>query len=194
MTPKPSPQANNPPEPDPPAPPDDAAPPAPASPPRTYTEAELRSQINGAIQREKERSEARERKAREDAEAEKLREQGEFKAIAEQAQAKVRELEAALAARDLADLRREVAIEAGLPPALAARLHGDSREALLDDAKALAQLVQPAGPPEPVPAPGRAPSAPAAPANPRPAAPAGPQDMDQVIAEFNAHRAPVGRL
>jgi len=43
-------------------------------------------------------------------------------------------------------LRQEVAQEAGLPPKLAARLTGTDRETLLEDAKALAELVTPTQP------------------------------------------------
>ncbi|MEV6344138.1 hypothetical protein [Actinoplanes sp. NPDC051851] len=51
--------------------------------------------------------------------------------------------------------RAEVAQEAGLGPELAARLQGDSREALLADAQALAALIpaQPDGPRTPAPDP-----------------------------------------
>jgi len=57
---------------------------------------------------------------------------------ATQAEAKAAQLEAK-------QLRTEVAAEAGIPAALAARLTGATREELLADAKALAELVKPSG-------------------------------------------------
>lgn len=82
------------------------------------------------------------------AEIEQAQKAAEEKTLAEQE--KWRELAekraAELAQERTARLRMEVAAEAGLPAALAGRLRGDDREALVADAKALAELVKPVAP------------------------------------------------
>lgn len=48
-----------------------------------------------------------------------------------------------LAALELSQLRQEVAAEVGLPAKLAARIQGDDREAMVEDAKSLLEIVSP---------------------------------------------------
>ena len=54
---------------------------------------------------------------------------------------RVAELERQLADRDVADLRRKVAVEVGLPADMADRLRGDNLQALRGDAKKLAESI-----------------------------------------------------
>lgn len=98
-------------------------------------------------------------RAQADAEAAKLAEQGEYQKLAEKHQRDADELRAQLVQRDHADLQREIAIAHKLPPEMAARLQGSTRDELTADAKALAKLLA-----QPPAAPGSAPS-------PRPGAP-----------------------
>lgn len=82
-------------------------------------------------------------RAQEEAERKRLTEEAKWKELAEKTQGQIATLEAEKKARELADLRREVAAKAGLTPELAGRLQGSTREELETDAKALAQLLPP---------------------------------------------------
>lgn len=93
-------------------------------------------------------------KAQADAEAKRLAEQGEYKALYEKAQADAQAAAARLAQVEHDQQRRDAAQAAGIPQ-LWQRLQGDTPEALAEDAKALAAMMQPAqpvnGPRQPTP-------------------------------------------
>lgn len=74
-------------------------------------------------------------------------------------QGKFEQTQQNLAAEQAQRLRLEVATEKGLPPALAARLTGTTREELVADAEGLLPLLKPSAPGVP-PAPDRKPPAP----------------------------------
>lgn len=120
------------------------------APEKTFTQAELEAVIADRLGRQQRAIEAKSAKDKEAADAAKLAEQGEYKKLADAATLRASTLEAALAARDHADLQRVVAAEHKLPDALANRLTGTTREELAADAKKLAELVAtPAAPPTP---------------------------------------------
>ncbi len=78
-------------------------------------------------------------KARDDEEAKK---RGEWEKVATEREKELEELRAAIAERDLNDLKRAVAADEGLPAELAMRLTGDDEDALRKDAKALAKHLK----------------------------------------------------
>lgn len=91
-----------------------------------------------------------ESRAKKDAKAlDELKQQVQTLVSPEQVASKEQQLAEATAAAEQARheaLRLRVALDEGLPPALAARLHGDSEEALREDAAVLKQMVKaPAG-------------------------------------------------
>jgi hypothetical protein len=150
-----------------------AAQPTPA--PLTMTQAELDSLIADRLARQQRAIDAKTSKERADAEAAQLAEQGKYKELADRAVAEAETLKAQLAARDHADLQREVAAEHKLPAEMAPRLQGSTRDELAADAKGLAKLLTPATPPPPTP--GNRP-------NPRPQA--GPDAQDKTEQEMRA--------
>jgi Domain of unknown function (DUF4355) len=64
------------------------------------------------------------------------------KALATQADEKIKTIEKALNSKEHEALRYKVALDAGLPPAVAARLQGDDEEALKKDADTLSELLK----------------------------------------------------
>lgn len=107
-------------------------------------------------------AEAREQaaaKAREDAEKAQAEEQGRFRELYEAEQKRAADVEAKLAQMERDQLRRDAAQAVGIPQ-LWQRLQGETAEALAEDAKALAAMMQPAAgraattPPTPQPQPG----------------------------------------
>jgi hypothetical protein len=66
---------------------------------------------------------------------------GDFEKLADDRQAQIELLQAQIADRDAADLKRTVAAKHKLPPDLAARLVGETEAELEADAKTLAKLV-----------------------------------------------------
>jgi hypothetical protein len=84
-------------------------------------------------------------KAKADAEAASLVEQGKYKELYEKAQADAQANADKLARMELDQQRRDAAQVAGIPQ-LWQRLQGDTAEALAEDAKALAAMMQPAQP------------------------------------------------
>ena len=83
--------------------------------------------------------------AQADAEAKRLAEQGEFKTLYEAERAKAAEAAALLARMQRDQQRRDVAQAAGIPQ-LWERLKGETAEELAEDAKALAEMMQPTQP------------------------------------------------
>lgn len=106
-----------------------------------FTQADVDGLIAIRLQRERAAAADKVRKEREAAESAKALEQGEFQKLAEVRAAKIAELEASIAQRDLAELRRTVGTAYKLPEALSRRLSGETREELEADAKELAKLV-----------------------------------------------------
>jgi len=80
-------------------------------------------------------------------EAEKQRKEAEMTEL-QKLEAKLKAAEAKLAAAELTELKRSVAAEVGLPAAFAERLQGDTREALLEDAKNLLEALPKPAPPK----------------------------------------------
>jgi len=114
---------------------------------KTFSQADLDRIIATRLEQERTQATQRLERERQDAQARAAAEAGDHKTVAEQAQARVKELEAAIAARDHAELQRTVAAKAGLPADLAARLQGTTEAELEADAKALAKLIPAAPPP-----------------------------------------------
>jgi hypothetical protein len=114
---------------------------------RTFSQAEVDALIAERLQRAARKADESSKKAAAEAEAKALREQGEYKTLYEKEQAKAQELEQRAKGLELAALRRDIAAEVGLPPALAARLMGDDDAALRADAQALlAAIPKPSAP------------------------------------------------
>ena len=128
-------------------------------PPRTLETAEARiKELNAENLKMRRQIEAAE-KAAADAEAARLAEQGQYKALYEKAQADAQAAADRVARMEHDQLRRDAAQAAGIPQ-LWQRLQGETAEALAEDAKALAAMMQPAAgraattPPTPQPQPG----------------------------------------
>jgi len=81
--------------------------------------------------------------------AEKKRKEAEMTEL-QKLQAQLEETQAELKAAKIADLRRSVAAEVGLPAAFADRLKGETREAMIEDAKQLLEALPKAPKPPPV--------------------------------------------
>ena len=130
----------------------------PAAAPAAATEA-TESAEQRLARVEKELSEARKEAAKylttlrsqeqqqQEAEAQRLKEAGEFKALYEKEQLARAALEAQVAAATRKQQQIEAATAAGLPLDMATRLIGDTPEALLADAQAMAVHMRPAGAP-----------------------------------------------
>jgi hypothetical protein len=104
---------------------------------KKFTQAELDQHIKERLQREKAKGDQAIKEAKEKADEEALKQQGEFKKLAELNEQKAKDLEAKLASRELLDKKAAIAKKVGLPDGLAARLIGDTDEAIEADAKAL---------------------------------------------------------
>jgi hypothetical protein len=114
---------------------------------RTFSQAEVDALIAERLQRAARKADESSKKAAAEAEAKALREQGEFKTLYEKEQARAQELEQRAKGLELAALRRDIAAEVGLPPALAARLMGDDDATMRADAVALmAAIPKPTAP------------------------------------------------
>lgn len=101
--------------------------------------------ISDRLKRERERQDAAINKAKADAEAEQALKQGEFQKLYETEKAERARLDGQLRQMEFDQQRRDAAQAAGIPQ-LWQRLQGDSPEALAEDAKGLAALMQPAQP------------------------------------------------
>lgn len=86
-----------------------------------------------------------------EAEEKKLTEQQQWQELAQKRADEIAEMKAQLEAERQGRLRLEVATEYGLPPVLAARLQGKTKEELAADAEQLKALVPPAAPVTPAP-------------------------------------------
>ena len=114
---------------------------------RVYTKAEVEALVRDRLANTQRKSDEAAKRAAADAEAKVLAEQGKYKELFERQQAELDATRAQAKALELAALKRDVAAEVGLPPALAARLQGDDAEALKADAAALlAAMPKPAPP------------------------------------------------
>lgn len=154
---------------------------------KTFTEAELERIVKERLERQKRSLEAQQAKAADEAKAAALKEQGEFKTLYEQAQAKAAELEQRIAAQERDALRRKAAKAAGLDPDdayLVSRLHGETEEELVADAKQLAERMKPAAPPAAPPRGGTPPGRTPPITPPRPGDDVGPRRPDRPLAKF----------
>lgn len=117
-----------------------------ATPAPTFTteqQAHIDRLIADRLKRERDKAQTAIDKAKADAEAKALADQGEYKALYEKAQADAVATAARLAQVEFDQQRRDAAQAAGIPQ-LWQRLQGDTAEALAEDAKALAAMMQPA--------------------------------------------------
>lgn len=113
--------------------------------------------VSERLERERKKQQAAIDKAKADAESAQAAERGEFQKLYETEKAGRAEAEARLRQMELDQMRRDAAGAAGIPQ-LWGRLQGETPEALAEDAKALAAVVQPAAgsgrsPTPPTPAP-----------------------------------------
>jgi hypothetical protein len=130
-----------------------ATPAAPAAPPAkpaaadadapTFNQAQVDAIVRDRLERQKRSVDAAAKAQQEAADAERLKQQGEFEKLAEERGRRVAELEGQLHQREVQALRDAAAAKHRLPAALAARLMGDTAEALDADAASLATLVRP---------------------------------------------------
>jgi hypothetical protein len=108
-----------------------------------FTQAQLDAIVRDRLERQKRSVDAAAKAQQEAADAERLKQQGEFEKLAEERGRRVAELEGQLHQREVQALRDAAAAKHRLPAALAARLMGDTAEALDADAASLATLVRP---------------------------------------------------
>ena len=108
---------------------------------RTFTQAEVETLIRERLDRERRKAEEAAKLAQEKAMQEAAAKNGEWQKLAEAAAKKAEELERAIKARDILDLKRTIAKKVGLSEALAARLSGETEEEISLDAKALLELM-----------------------------------------------------
>ena len=99
--------------------------------------------VSERLERERKKQQAAIDKAKADAEAVQAAERGEFQRLYESEKAARAEAAARLAQMELDQQRRDAAQAAGIPH-LWQRLQGETPEALAEDAKALAAMMQPA--------------------------------------------------
>jgi len=123
---------------------------------KTFTEAEVEQMLKDRLSREKAKQEKAVQEAAAKAEAEAAAKNGEWEKVAKANEAKLTELQTALKAKELADLKRTIAEKVGLPLTLAARLMGETEADIENDAKALLETLPKAQKPAPgiVPNPG----------------------------------------
>jgi hypothetical protein len=129
-----------------PTPTTEAAPDTTAATGKVFTQAELDTIVKERLERQKRALEAQQGKAAEEAQAAALKEQGDFRKLYEQEQSKAATLEAALKAKERAELLRKAAKAGGLDPDdddLLSRLRGETEDELTDDAKKLAARLAP---------------------------------------------------
>lgn len=109
----------------------------------TFSQAQVDAIIKDRLERQKRSVDAAAKAQQEAAETERLQQQGEFQKLAEERGRRVAELEGLLRQRDVQAMRDAAAAKHRLPSALAARLVGDTAEALEADAADMAKLVRP---------------------------------------------------
>ena len=135
------------PAPAPATPPQGAGDPPAAPPPQPTFSAEQQAAVDRIVaerlERERKKQQTAIDKAKADAEAAALAEQGKYKELFEKAQAEAKAAAEQLAQMERDQQRRDAAQAAGIPQ-LWQRLQGETAEALAEDAKALAAMVQPA--------------------------------------------------
>lgn len=108
---------------------------------KVFTEEQVEQMLKERLDRERTKREKAAQDAAEKAAAEAAAKNGEWEKLAKANEAKLAEMQATIKARDIADLKRSIAEESGLPAALAARLTGETADDLRKDAKALAELL-----------------------------------------------------
>jgi hypothetical protein len=108
---------------------------------RMLTQAEVEQIVKDRLGREAEKRKAGEAEAARKAAETAAQQNGEWEKLAKQREAELAQLQASLKQRDLADKKRSIAEKVGLPPALAARLIGDTDEEIEKDAKALFETL-----------------------------------------------------
>lgn len=123
---------------------------------KTFTESEVEQIIKERLQREKAASEKKQLEAAAKAAEETAAKNGEWEKVAKAKEAELAQLQTALKAKELADLKRTIAEKVGLPTQLAARLVGETEADIETDAKSLLEtLPKPAKPGAgPIPNPG----------------------------------------
>jgi acyl-CoA reductase-like NAD-dependent aldehyde dehydrogenase len=108
---------------------------------KKFTQADLDRIISERLEREKTKRTEAEKAAVEKATAEALAKNQEWEKLAKQRQEELDKKTAELAERDLREKKRKIAIDTGLPEALAVRLVGTTDEELAADAKALLETI-----------------------------------------------------
>lgn len=109
--------------------------------PQTFTQEALDAILKDRLAQQQRQHESKIALATKAAEDAKATQDGDFRKLAESAVAARDEAVAKFAAREHHDRQVAAAKAAGLPEAMAARLHGDDDKALEADAKALAALL-----------------------------------------------------
>lgn len=113
----------------------------------TFTKEQVEQIVKERLQREKAAAEKKQLEAAAKAAEEAAAKNGEWEKVAKAKEAELAELQAALKAKELADLKRTVAEKVGLPLQLAARLVGETEADIEKDAKTLLDtLPKPAKP------------------------------------------------
>jgi uncharacterized membrane protein YqiK len=114
---------------------------------RTFTQAEFDAVLKERLERADRKTAEATAKARADEQRKAAEAQGEYQKLYEATKAELEAAAQRAQALELAAMRRDVADRLGVPAALAARLQGDTPEALEADAKALmAALPKPGAP------------------------------------------------
>ena len=106
-------------------------------------QAHIDRMVSERLERERKKQQAAVDRAKADAEAAQAAERGEFQKLYEAEKQARSEAETRLRQAEFDQLRRDVAQAAGIPQ-LWERLRGETAEALAEDAKALAAMMQPA--------------------------------------------------
>ncbi len=126
--------------------------PAPTGADRTFTQADVDRIVQDRLAREKVRRDEEAEKARREAEAQAAAKNQEWEKLAKQRETELATAQQELAKRDLADLKRKIAKEAGLSEDLAGRLNGTTEDELKADAQALLTILPKPTEPKPKPA------------------------------------------
>jgi len=118
---------------------------------KTFTESEVEQIIKDRLGRETAKREQAIKEAAAKAEAEAAAKNGEWEKLAKANEAKLNETLSMLKAKELVELKRTIAEKVGIPLTLAARLMGDTTEAIEADAKALLETLPKQQKPQPGP-------------------------------------------
>jgi hypothetical protein len=104
---------------------------------RKFTQAELDKIVKDRLAREDTKRKEAEKAVREKAEAEALKQNQEWEKLAAQRESELKQAQAELNGLKLNELKRAIASEIDLPPALASRLVGTTADEIREDAEAL---------------------------------------------------------